>query len=172
MDDIELSMKFGEAIKPRYNSEAEEKVRPCSAHVLDENSSSVLGNYIEISQSNNFLMKLVVGSGFMLWLVSENGEIHFSFEEVVNPKNGSFLYIRQRADKSPPYGNKLGHPALVGAKPARIGGEIYYDEDLEGWMITNQSGRYGYNRPHTYDLLQNVANVFASHGIELKPFAV
>jgi hypothetical protein len=65
---------------------------------------------------------------------------------------------------------RLGHPALVGGKAARIGGEIFckLDKTQPRWYISNGSGRYGVALKRTEEQLANVAEEFAKLGIDLK----
>lgn len=48
--------------------------------------------------------------------------------------------------------NKMGHPALTGGVPARLGGELHYQANDDCWEINSRSGTYSThlrNDPHT-----------------------
>lgn len=36
----------------------------------------------------------------------------------------------------------IGHPTITGGMPARIGGELKFNESEEVWIINNKSGRF------------------------------
>jgi hypothetical protein len=106
----------------------------------------------------------------ILWVVNESGEILIAIEEGIFAGQNFPLPKTLVSTRAMAY-SKLGHPALVDCKPARIAGEIMCDlEDGAGeWYINNRSGRYGVNVGRTLEQLVNVADEFARFGIKLQP---
>jgi len=109
----------------------------------------------------------------ILWVVNDAGDVLFAVEELVQdgrpakvPRHKTIEFFRGAP--------KMGHPALVRCANARIGGEIYFNADgiPPGWVITNESGRYGMHPSRTPTHLHNVRLLFASMGIEMKEFFV
>lgn len=54
-----------------------------------------------------------------------------------------------------------------------MGGELSYDpgwgQQLEGWFISNASGRYGIDSGHANLHLNNVSEKFAEFGLDVRP---
>lgn len=125
---------------------------------------------MEALELNCPIARLSCDSISILWVVGQEGDIIVAIEEFVRQigKSAEFRILPRGAFEL--RGGKLGHAALLdGEKRGRIGGEIVHDEE-EGWVINNQSGRYG-RRPHLTEAnLAAVADRFLLAGIKLKPF--
>lgn len=171
----DLDAKFGRCEAPvRFNND-EATLAPRSLFTLDHYSARHIVDLVRVSQRQIHNFSCFPFNDFtMLWLVSGGGEILIAIEEGVYRGGnlveavGPTLFPLPNAIKSEYV--KLGHPALVGCQPARIGGEIICDleEDPPQWYITNRSGRYGLNLGRTPQQLANVAGEFLIHGIQLK----
>lgn len=55
-----------------------------------------------------------------IWLIDEQGILRYGIEDV----------------------NNIGHPTLTDGSPARISGELNYDDSKECWMVNGSSGRF------------------------------
>jgi hypothetical protein len=170
----QLDAQFGRCEAPVRFNDDEEQWRPRTMFVLDRSTAHRIGNLIEISRRDSSQFPSLVFSDFtILYLVADRGDILIAIEEGV-PRTQAFsrsespaLFPLPNAIKSAYI--KLGHPALVGCQPARIGGEIIcdLDETPPQWYISNRSGRYGLNLGRTPQQLANVAEEFAKYGIRL-----
>lgn len=136
--------------------------------LLDESSATSLKKLMEEILAGWALGRVLFQDAVILWLVTVEGKILFSLEE---------LYIKGDPARRPRYKNfsvtknmnKLGHPSLVGGADARIGGEIYFEpREPAVWYITNLSGRYGLHSTRSSEHLENVKRAFVSFGINLE----
>lgn len=115
----------------------------------------------------------------ILWLVAEDGDIRFAWEEVWEEEVSATFGVRflpagphpRRLRDLPARFHRLGHPSLVPDHKGRIGGELICDRDRDRWFLTNRSGRYGMadNEPglRTRDHLDNAVRLFHEHGIDV-----
>lgn len=170
---MSLTVQFG-ACSPaaRPISDAERSFKPASLQKLDSSTAPSLKSYID--SASGLLATQVVGYYCaMLWVVDEQGDIHFALEELVDKATGDTVAVKPREDLGPMEGTiKLGHPALISdpSKNARIGGEIRYDRIAKQWEINNRSGRYGTRTQATPSHLEEAAKKFnAFCGIVLRP---
>jgi hypothetical protein len=71
-----------------------------------------------------------------IWLIDEQGILRYDIEDV----------------------NNIGHPTLTNGKPARIGGELNYDDSKKRWMVNGSSGRFskGYTPEDRQRYIANV----------------
>lgn len=141
--------------------------RPESVETLNKKTGAALKEYLLAALR---MPEVVHNTSIILWVVDEDGEIHFALEELINSRTGRLAAVRPRGD----WGNiegtlKLGHPSLLEQrnKFARIGGEIVYNMHRKRWEINNFSGRYGMRQQTTKPHLEAVAGKFAEHGIHL-----
>lgn len=96
-----------------------------------------------------------------LWLIDERGRLLVAQERFVF-ENGRPV-VNQFGDPG-----RLGHPAMVDGRPARIAGELRYVEG-RGWVLDNSSGRYSqYNKGLTTDHLENAAELFQQSGVRVQ----
>lgn len=171
-----LDSRFGPAIRPqqpfpgaRACEEWERSFAPATLRALGASTAGELRDFMDKvalgAEPPTFLSRDMV----ILWLVDLAGTVLWAVEELVldGQPAGVPRHKRMETLRGTP---KLGHPALVGCEPARIGGEIFYDfaRDTPAWVINNSSGRYGLHRSRTLDHLRNVADSFRRYGIELE----
>ncbi len=97
---------------------------------------------------------LVAGKEY-IWVVREDGTLVIG-EEV---PTGNTLPTGQP--------EKLGHPTLTNGQPARIGGELRYENGR--WIINNASGRYSGHPDRGSEQLDNVAKRFEQAGLPVEP---
>jgi hypothetical protein len=64
------------------------------------------------------------------------------------------------------YQPKLGHPTLTEGGPARVAGELKYENGE--WTINNNSGRYSSHADRGPDKLSNAADLFKNSGVDVK----
>jgi hypothetical protein len=170
-----LDERFGRCEKPgRPFSREEQNLKPQTLFSLSADSASHIDQLIRASQrgNRNKFSCSAVSDFTIIWLVTESGNILVSFEEgVLNTGNSVTHFplptaLKKAATNDPDY-IRLGHPALVSAQAARIGGEIFcqLNEDPPQWYISNRSGRYGIGLNRTEQQLQNVAEEFDKVGI-------
>lgn len=115
---------------------------------------------------------LLCGGLTFLWLVDEAGELRLGIEEAVSrsdnsvsvPLAGGLKRVLKESDWEP-----QGHPAMVSARSARIGGELFYDDSVNpaGWLLNSKSGRYGANLGRTVEHLENAARFFVKLGLDV-----
>lgn len=170
---IDLDSIFGMLIEPQSNKieKVEREIFPRSLTKLDKDSASLLHTLIDATEKGLLVSQYVYNDLPILWIVDSIGDVYFAIEEVVCAKTHQFKFARTGSIKELPKDSvRLGHPALIGAKPGRIGGEIIYDtgSKFPAWYITNKSGRYGVLGGRTETHLQNVADTFKKYGIVFK----
>ena len=173
-----LDAQFGACLAPGRCSQEEADLQPLTMFILRQDTASRITDLITISQKDPQRFPCFPFDDFtILYVVDSKGQIIVAIEEAALPRHSQrsklfplpkVLHEEYRT-QNPPLYSKLGHPALVGAQPARIGGEIRCDFGRKppGWYITNGSGRYGVNLGRTPQQLINVAAEFAKYGISL-----
>lgn len=163
----ELDQLFGPAIPPqRPTTGWEEGNTPLSLTRLTAESAAPLGQLLQSISSGWRLGQIWLNDTIIIWIVSREGGIFFAIEELVLSGLPVGVPKHQRMALTSD-GDKLGHPSLVRCENARIGGEIYFDQTIESWVINNRSGRYGAHPSRNRQQLERVANRFSEHGINL-----
>lgn len=135
---------------------------------LDQASARELSELLLAANVGNIAFR-VSTSISLIWIVTVTGTVIFALEETID-LNGTSRRPRMRGVPLNGSVKPLGHPLLVGGKPARIAGELYIDRDEEGvltWVLTNRSGRYGLHRSRTKAHLENVADVFRRYQLPI-----
>lgn len=166
---MNLDEHFGPLIPPRGTVERwEREFKPVSLSCLNAKSAKFLKEAMDEILAGWLVGKVLTDDVLIIWLVDRDGEVRFAVEELVHDGRGTGRPKHQTlplTTTSP----KLGHPALIDAERARIGGEIYLDwrVDPARWIINNKSGRYGRHSSRKREHLANVARKFKAHGIEL-----
>ena len=169
----DLDDLFGACREPERCTHAETHKRPESLTKLDDESAAHI-RAIMLAAETVPLVRGLFGQVPLLWIVDEAGDIYISLEEIVTLDSLRLLRPRSRRDDAREGETKLGHPALVGeSNRARIGGELCYDPgwgvQIEGWYLSNASGRYGVKAGLNDQHLRNVVAKFAEFGIEVRP---
>jgi len=156
-------------------SDAEKLLRPESLTKLTDETAPLLKALMEAAANGLPLARGLFAHTPMLWVLDGSGEIFIALEEVVTNDTYRFLRPRSRRDNMhDERETRLGHPSLVGGDcMARLGGELSYDpgwgSQLEGWFISNASGRYGMQKGHADRHLRNVCDLFSNFGITVRP---
>jgi hypothetical protein len=167
----ELDDQFGPVI-PAQNGglkswEASERL---ICYDLNQGSAKQLSDLLDAASAGGIGLK-VATAVTLIWIVAETGDVIFALEETIEI-NGTSRMPRMRG--VPLNGNvkPLGHPLLVGGKPARIAGELYLDTADENgqltWVLNNRSGRYGVHRSREKAHLENVADLFRKYGLPVQ----
>ena len=84
------------------------------------------------------------------WLIDAEGNLRLSSQAVApygRVYEKSVIRPEDRSKRRPGWTEKDGHPSLVDGAPARICGEIKWDNKLKSWQINQQSGRYSPQNP-------------------------
>lgn len=167
-----LDELFGELVEPNWISEKEKTVTPLSLQELSEISAVPLQQFMQATASLLGVTAYVYCELPILWVVNDEGKILIAVEEIVEAQTVNFKRPRLRDTAVDAGFERLGHPALVQAKSARIGGEILFDVRAASphWIITNGSGRYGLLRNRKSEQLEAVVQKFSEFGISLKPY--
>jgi hypothetical protein len=129
--------------------------QPLSTLVLNAETGKRLAVLLREGNEPFSLVSSLLRQSAILWIVTESGEIRFALEELVYVAPDGKSWVRS----GHPYTgvpklefpvlsagrSKIGHPALVEGKSARIAGELFLDRNAVGqpWTIANRSGRYG-----------------------------
>lgn len=123
---------------------------------------TLMDNVARACRIDQFLVLDVI----ILWVVNQYGDIIFAVEEAVS--DGLPLDVpRHRRAEHKIGKDKLGHPALVAGRQARVAGEIYYEIRQNIWVINMESGRYCLTCERKREHLENVRNRFAHYDIGL-----
>jgi hypothetical protein len=104
--------------------------------------------------------------------MDEAGDVWFCVEEAYKDDAEISVYPRLDGIEYPDGYEKLGHPALILAGKARIGGELLWDvpeNSKPRWIVSNKSGRYGIRDDIKAQHIDNIAKKFKTLGVELKP---
>lgn len=142
---MQLDDLFGAPVLPARFDPAEKALAPKSRINTSEDDANSLRMFLESVARGCPLSSFLSESTVILWLADADGNMIFSVEELFHrddvtrrvPNNLELQYAEQW--------QKLGHPSLVGAMPARIAGEMFFDPEEAGgtWVLSNKSGRYG-----------------------------
>ena len=141
----------------------ETKFRPKSLVQLNDDSRDWIEELKLLAGLTH--LRVMSESVRLLWAVRQDGSIWLAFEELVDPSRGAIGTVFVPDMQVPPGVDKLGHPALVEGKEARIAGELYLDEGH--WQINNKSGRFGFLSDRSIFHLENVAAMFNQYGLEV-----
>lgn len=129
---------------------------------VDDSSANRLKAYLEHTQGDAYLARLLAENYNTLWLVDDDGQIRIAIEEVVVSQDPLITTPMPRSLLRPE--SKLGHPSLVEGGAARVGGELAINPNTGVIYLSNKSGRYGIMR--TKQELENAAKLFARLGID------
>lgn len=175
-DTLGLDEKFGAAVRPEYFSNIEKHKFPDSRQKLDLASASLLRDYLESAKRGLLIPRVVHQASIVLWLIDEAGDCWFCVEEMYKADAGNKVFPRLNEIDYPKGYEKLGHPSLIEAQDARIGGEIAWSNGARGgsagWLLSNKSGRYGIRRDIKEDNLVNACILFQSYGIPVQPYFI
>ena len=171
-----LSKKFGLAVDPTYFDNIEKHKYPDSRQKLDANSAIILSEYLESARKGLLVPQIVHQSSIILWLIDEMGECWFCIEEMYKGNASNTVFPRLNEIDYPKGYEKLGHPSLISADKARIGGEIIWtkggDSKPPRWLLSNKSGRYGIREDIKKKNLLNACCLFKSCGFLLEPYFI
>ena len=164
-----LDEAFGEIVVPARVDALEQLLRPHSLTELNENTAGAIGGLLLAVEQRCAVSTFLTTSTTILWLVDADGKILLAVEEAVSIADHDSRHPLHTHFPLLPDMAKLGHPALVGAAPARIGGEIYFDDGTTPgvWVLTNKSGRYGINLRRKHSHLESVAAVLKRHNLNV-----
>lgn len=172
----DLSLRFGDAVPPAYFDNIEKFKAPDSKQLLDGASSRLLKSYLESVEQGLLFPQVVHQTAIILWLIDEGGNCWFCIEEMYKADARNTVFPRLNEIEYPKGYEKLGHPSLISAGRARIGGEILLvreaDSEAYHWTISNKSGRYGIRDDISAENLQNASDLFASFDVVLKPYFI
>lgn len=161
-----LDERFGETVDPHRATYYERLFAPVSLIKIESPEIVHFLKFMESVDKSHYFSSFQEEEFTLIWLVDVLGNIRIAIEEAVPPPGPS----QQRQFPAPKaiarLCNRLGHPALVSADPARVGGEIYYDNGE--WIINNRSGRYGLNLGRQKKHLDHVALSFEAVGIKVE----
>ena len=168
------SSRFGELLAPEHVDALENKISPNSLQKLSIESAALLKSFVKATEDGLLVTGYVYSEIPILWIVDKNDEIWFAIEEIIDPKTLEFVMPRLRNTNRPDGLQRLGHPALIGAREGRIGGEILFD--VRGkparWVISNASGRYGLKPGRQPEQLSAAKQEFLRYGIDLMEFFI
>lgn len=156
----------------------EREMAPASLTELSDATAPIILKYMETAVEGLKIPQVAHDMLPILWVLDEEGRINLALEEVYEDAEQGRRFPLARGINVPSGFRKLGHPSLIHSeeKVARIGGELLYDPDpefgIEGWVITNSSGRFGYGEHRVEKHLQNVVNVFAAYGITVDAYFI
>jgi hypothetical protein len=167
--------RFGLPVVPKYFDNIERYRHPDSRQELNASSAALLLKYLTAVESGLLFPRVIHQSAVILWLVDVSGAIWFCVEEVYKEDSGTKILPRIDNVVYPKGYEKLGHPALVLAKKARIGGEIRWSGKSQAsrrWIISNKSGRYGIRPDIKRNHLEAANSVFQSFGINFEIYYI
>ena len=169
---------FGSLMEAGTVDQIEKDMSPASLTELSDATAPIISQYMETAIKGLKITQVAHDMLPILWVLDRDGRIHLALEEVYEDSGGGCCFPLARGVKVPNGFRKLGHPSLIegGSKVARIGGELLYDPDpdfgVEGWIITNGSGRFGYGEHRVEKHLRNVADVFEAYGISVDVYYI
>jgi hypothetical protein len=168
----DLDRNFGDAINPNRVEPLEGSMKPLSYNILSKDTAKILRDLMMSATCDLKISEYTHRCLPILWLIDESGNIIIALEEVYISSDRDFLHPRFKGQDLSDMQARLGHPALVGGKAARIGGELIFDPGATPptWVLTNESGRYGLRSGRTRQHLENAAAAFRALGIELDAF--
>jgi hypothetical protein len=105
------------------------------------------------SVSNKLKVSTAVGKQerAYIWAIDEKGSLRIGSEANVGT------------------GMWLGHPTLTDGLPARIAGELKYDDVRKKWIINQSSGRYTWPyKDRGIEQLSNAAELFNKYGLDVE----
>jgi hypothetical protein len=164
-----LDDQFGVCIDPGRVHPCETTHTPASLFRLELQGAKKLRALMRLVEGGFYLSHCLFTEFNLLWVINKNGEVILGLEEGVTEatKSGFPLPRAFLANQS----QKLGHPALVRCKPARIGGELVFDPTEPGgsWVLSNKSGRFGLTPDRRPEHLDNVVSLFQKNRIAVTP---
>lgn len=113
--DTNLNKLYGYLKIPEYLKDLEVDAELLNKEVIRINSEK------EVEINNFILNKSMCNDNKYIWLIDKDG----------------FLCITNEYEWT-----TIGHPTITGGMPARIGGELKFNESEEVWIINNKSGRF------------------------------
>jgi hypothetical protein len=162
--------RFGKAILPEYYDNIEVHQPPRSKQKLTLDSAQTLRNYLGCASSGLLIPRIIHQSAIILWLIDNGGAVWFCLEEMYKDNSETKMLPRLNSVDYPKGYEKLGHPALIGGRRARIAGEITWSpggrNSKPRWIISNKSGRYGIRPDIAASHLRAANDLFASYGLE------
>jgi len=164
----DLDSQFGPVIPPQSGLKPWEIRETLRKYDLNQASAQELTQLLMLAQNGSIGQSIFKAITF-IWVVSEPGDVIFALEEVVDLQ-GTARTPRMRGIPLNASVKPLGHPLLVGGIGARIGGELYLDDDSSGgltWILDNKSGRYGTHRSRTPTHLENAAELFRRYRVSV-----
>lgn len=172
----DLATKYGKAVPPAYFDNIEKFKFPDSRQLLEASSAAHLRSYLDSARHGLLVPQIVHQSAIILWLIDESGSCWFCIEEMYKADSNNTVFPRLNEIDYPKGYEKLGHPSLVSAKKARIGGEIVWSSGADGhgprWRLSNKSGRYGIRADISRDNLNNACELFEKLGVSLDPYFI
>jgi hypothetical protein len=169
----DLDAVFGELLTPDRVDPLESNIRPLSLQRLDRDTGEWLKAFMKATEAGLGVTRFVYCEIPILWVADNLGDIWFAVEEIITADTQEFIRPRfRKGDAITSNYCRLGHPALLGAQPGRIGGEILFDAraEIPAWFITNGSGRYGLRQGRLPIHLAAAKQKFQEHGISLTEY--
>ena len=151
--------------------EAKTDLFPATRQILTKATGRDLNKFMRGCLGVLELPQLLMYEAPILWLIDSNDDFVFALEEYIDAETLDPISIRPRNLPREITGAKrplirLGHPSLTSDLKAKIGGEIYLEDNK--WHLSNSSGRYGYGEERKKTHLISVAKLLKKHGISLK----
>lgn len=161
----ELDVLYGECIAPKRYNRYESQQQKSWVELTGPNIDSFLA-YVAFGRSASYNNRTLFDEFVTLWVIDARGSILVAIEEGIVTGDSEVLdtFPLARLAAYPEF--KLGHPALVACRAARIGGELSMAPEGE-LHLSNKSGRYGVMR--TRAQLENAAMLFSQLGLPAIP---
>ena len=135
----DLDAMFGIASMPAYIKHYE----------ADRSGKVLINPYLQVA-TPDFPAILVPGKMIYKWVIDLEGRLAI-IQEVPHPLGRTyqrgFFRPEDKSRREPGYQESYGHVSAVSGGPARISGEILYDEEHNLFSINNKSGRYSRFNP-------------------------
>lgn len=166
---------YGVAVAPTEYSNIERLKKPESLQKLNMETAPTLQRYLSTATEGLGITQTNHKTIILLWLMDEEGALWFCVEEAFKDNAETTVYPRLDGVTYPDGYEKLGHPSLISAAKARIGGELIWDtpEDCDPkWIVSNKSGRYGIREDITARHLDNIVKKFDEFGVSLEPYYI
>ncbi|MHA7886686.1 hypothetical protein [Roseicyclus sp.] len=142
-----------------------------SAQTLNAETSPHFRSFLLATSEGIRLLECTYSQLPILWAIDETGHFRFGVEEIITSSSKRLVRPRFVRDPLLEHQKRLGHPALVAGKGARISGELWFDPgwgaQRRGWKLTNASGRYGLVETRTPQHLSNVQKLLRDFEIEV-----
>ncbi|WP_132664693.1 hypothetical protein [Rhizobium sp. PP-CC-3G-465] len=166
----DLNVLFGTPRLPEKVDDWERGRTPESLSVLNNGLATTLCELGKLAQTK--LMRYALRAKSYIWAMDENGKIVLAVEELAIEKPETIYpgYPRRRGLRHPSEDKKLGHPTLIGEGPARIAGELAFDEDDKDelrWVLNANSGRYCKQKPPEKAQIDRIATRFRELGVDV-----